>query len=177
MNREQLEHVIRAAAANADTAAVVIVGSQAILGSVPQPASQVLVRSMEADVFPLDHPERAILIDGAIGERSLFHETFGYYAHGVGLGDVVLPRGWRERLVPVCNENTRGCTGWCLELHDLAVSKLVAAREKDLEFLRAMQQTGLLEPDVLRSRVRETELGDSEARSLLLARCENLLSA
>jgi hypothetical protein len=28
-------------------------------------------------------PFRNSLIDGAIGEGSMFHETFGYYAHGV----------------------------------------------------------------------------------------------
>lgn len=131
MNREQLEHVIRAAAANADATDIVIIGSQAILGSCPNASSE-LTRSMEADVFPKERPINAILIDGAIGERSLFHETFGYYAHGVAEDTAVLPEGWKDRLVPIHNENTRGATGWCLEPHDLAVSKLVAGREKDL---------------------------------------------
>lgn len=40
---------------------------------------------MEADIFSLDNPRDADLIDGSIGERSLFHQTFGYYAHGVGV--------------------------------------------------------------------------------------------
>jgi hypothetical protein len=87
-------------------------------------------------VYPKDCPEHSILIDGSIGERSMFHETFGYYAHGVDETTAVLPSGWQERLVRVENENTRGSIGWCLEPHDLAVSKLVAAREKDLVFER-----------------------------------------
>ena len=91
MNREQLEHVIRAAAANADTDQIVIVGSQSILGAYPEVPHPVLCRSMEADVFPLESPQNSILIDGAIGERSIFHETFGYYAHGVAPETAVLP--------------------------------------------------------------------------------------
>jgi hypothetical protein len=93
MNREQLEHVIRAAAANADTDQIVIVGSQSILGAYPEVSHPVLCRSMEADVFPLESPQNSILIDGAIGERSIFHETFGYYAHGVAPDTAVLPEG------------------------------------------------------------------------------------
>ena len=106
MNRPQLEHIIRAAAGNADTTEIVVIGSQAILGTYPDAPDELLV-SMEADVFPRDRPEDSILIDGGIGERSIFHETFGYYAHGVDETTATLPAGWRERLVPIRNENTR----------------------------------------------------------------------
>ena len=68
---------------------------------------------------------------------SPFHETFGYYAQGVGEKTAVLPSGWKGRLVPVRGEGTRGATGWCLEVHDLVVAKLVAGREKDLDFAAA----------------------------------------
>ena len=129
MNRAQLEHIIRAAAANTDTTDIVVIGSQAILGAFPN-APVELLTSIEADVFPKDRPADSILIDGTIGERSLFHETFGYYAHGVDETTAILPEGWRERLVSIRNENTHGATGWCLEVHDLAVSKLAAGREK-----------------------------------------------
>lgn len=166
MNRSQLEHIIRAAAANADTTDVVIIGSQALLGSCPAPSSEVLTRSMEADVFPRDDPDRAILIDGAIGERSLFHETFGYYAHGVGRETAVLPEGWEDRLIPLRNENTRGCTGWCLDPHDLAVSKLVAGRRKDLEFIEAMFLGHLAQPLLVKSRLEKTPFSTKEARQL-----------
>jgi hypothetical protein len=46
----------------------------------------------------------------------------------------------------VRNENTKGATGWCLEVHDLAASKLVAGREKDFAFLRGLFQHGLADP-------------------------------
>lgn len=175
MTREQLEHIVRAAAANADTDEIVVVGSQAILGSVPQPSQGVLVRSMEADVFPLKFPERSILIDGAIGEKSVFHESFGYYAHGVAPETAILPEGWRDRLVPVRNENTRGCTGWCLDLHDLAVSKLAAGRDKDIEFLRGMRMEGLIDPATLRTRIKATLFPTPDAAASACSRCEKLL--
>jgi uncharacterized nucleotidyltransferase DUF6036 len=166
VNRPQLEHIIRAAAGNADTTDIVIIGSQAILGTYPDAPDELLV-SMEADVFPRDHPHDSILIDGGLGERSIFHEIFGYYAHGVDETTATLPEGWRERLVPIRNENTRGATGWCLEVHDLAVSKLVAGREKDLDFIAA--------PELVRERLAQTSLSES-ARSLAVARLHRLAS-
>ena len=131
MKRHELEHILRAASAITNQPDIVVVGSQAVLGQFPNAAAELLA-SMEADVFPKDRPDLSIQIDGAIGERSLFHETFGYYAHGVDETTATLPAGWKERLVPIHNENTGGATGWCLEVHDLIVSKLVAGRDKDL---------------------------------------------
>ena len=49
MTREQLEHLIRAAAAITDDDAIVVIGTQAILGQFPEaPAS--MRASMEADL-------------------------------------------------------------------------------------------------------------------------------
>jgi len=107
---------------------------------------------MEADVFPRAHPERAEVIEGAIGEGSPFHATFGYYAHGVGPETARAPAGWTDRLVPLRSANTRGATGWCLEPHDLVLAKLVAGREKDHAFARVAAQAGLVELDELRAR-------------------------
>ena len=122
MNRLALEHIIRASAGIADDTHIVVVGSQAILGQYPEAPAELLV-SIGADVYPKHDPDSSIVIDGAIGELSMFHQTFGYYAHGVGADTAVLPEGWQERVIAVRNENTRGYTGECLEAHDLAVSK------------------------------------------------------
>ena len=172
MNRAQLEHIIRAAAGNADADDIVVVGSQAILGSFPDAPAE-LLESMEADVFPRDKPHDSILIDGGIGELSPFHETFGYYAHGVAETTATLPEGWRERLVPIRNENTRGATGWCLEVHDLAVSKLVAGREKDLAFIAALFRHKLATPELVRARLAQTSLSEP-ARALAADRLNRL---
>jgi len=114
------------------------------------------------------------LIDGGIGELSPFHETFGYYAHGVDETTATLPEGWRERLVPIRNENTRGATGWCLEVHDLAVSKLIAGREKDLTFLAALFRHRLASPETVRERLGATALPSESFRAAVLARLQRL---
>lgn len=97
MTREELEHIIRASADITDQYEFVIIGSQSILGSVPQP-EPVFTVSMEADIYPLAAPELADKIDGAIGEGSEFHRTFGYYAQGVGPETAALPRDWMTRV-------------------------------------------------------------------------------
>ena len=110
MTRAQLEHLIRAAADIADDEEIVVIGSQAILGQFPEAPASMRV-SAEADLYPLHHPERADLIDGSIGELSPFHDTYGYYAQGVSETTAFLPRGWKERLIVVQNENTRQARG------------------------------------------------------------------
>lgn len=159
MTRAQLEHIIRAAAVIADDDELVIVGSQAILGQHPDAPAEVLA-STEADVFPKHYPERADVIDGAIGELSQFHQTFGYYAQGVSERTATLPSGWQQRLVAVRGPGTRGATGWCLETHDLAVSKLVAGREKDIDFVRALVKHGLIDVKTLGERLASTPLDE-----------------
>jgi hypothetical protein len=157
MHRQQLEHIIRASAGITGASEFVIVGSQAVLGQFPRAPAELLV-SIEADIFTLRDPADSDLIDGSIGEGSPFHQTFGYYAHGVSVETAVLPAGWRERLVRVHNENTGGSTGLCLEVHDLAVSKLVPGREKDIDFLNGLLSHGLVRVPVISERLAQTAL-------------------
>lgn len=172
MQRHQLEHIIRAAAGITGAQTFVIVGSQAVLGQFPHAPDELLV-SIEADVFSQRDPADSDLIDGSIGEGSPFHQTFGYYAHGVGTDTAVLPAGWQDRLVPVHNQNTGGGTGLCLEVHDLAVSKLVAGREKDMTFLSALLRHRLADTTAIRLRLAATPL-DAERRYLCAARLKRI---
>jgi hypothetical protein len=80
-------------------------------------------------------------------------------------------------LVPLHNENTRGATGWCLEVHDLAVSKLVAGREKDIEYLQALFRHRLAQPALVRKRLAMTALASIDARTLCFARLDRILAA
>lgn len=159
MTRPQLEHVIRAAATIAGDSEIVVVGSQAILGRHPDAPPELLV-SADVDLYPRNHPEKADLIEGSIGELSPFHETYGYYAQGVGERTAVLPDGWKERLVPV---PTAAGTGLCLEPHDLVISKYVAGREKDRSYVRSAIRHGLVDGATLLDRLRQTPL-DEEHR-------------
>lgn len=157
MRRAELEHVIRAAAAVSGDDEIVVVGSQAILGGHPEAPESLLV-SREADVYPRNRPELADEIDGSLGDGSYFDATYGYYAHAVGPETAVAPAGWEDRLVPIRNENTGGATGWCLEVHDLVLSKCVAGRDRDWEFAEEVLRHGLADPAELRRRLDDLPL-------------------
>lgn len=161
MRRVELEHIIRAAAEVAGDDELVVVGSQAILGQFPEAPEQMLT-SREADVYPKNRPEQADEIEGSLGDGSYFDSSFGYYAHAVGPGTAKAPAGWEGRLVPVQSENTGGATGWCLEAHDLVLSKCAAGRERDWEFAREALRHGLVDPDELQRRSADLPLPSSE---------------
>jgi hypothetical protein len=165
MTRAALEHIIRASAALTNEREFVVVGSQAILGQFPDAPDALLV-SIEADLYPRRAPGKSDLIDGAIGELSTFHETYGYYAHGVDDSTATLPAGWETRLVAVRNDNTGGATGWCLEVHDLACSKLVAGRARDWDFVRVLLAAGLVDPAILDERLTQLDLSPDRVDSL-----------
>lgn len=158
MNRAQLEHAIRAACDVAEDTEVWVFGSQAILGEYPQ-APRLLLASMEVDIQPKNKPEAVDLIDGTLGEGSLFDTTHGFYVHGVSLEVARLPMGWQNRVRPVQDEiGTRGNVGLCVEAHDLAVSKLAAHRPKDLDFVRTLLLEKLVSAATLQERIDETDL-------------------
>jgi len=139
VRRPDFDHVIAVSAAITGEDEIVVIGSQAILGRLPD-APDALLWSQEADVYPRSHPERAEAIDGALGDGSQFHASFGYYAHGVGPETAKAPSGWEQRLVPVRvprgPRDDRLATGWCMEPHDVVLAKCAAGRERDWEFAR-----------------------------------------
>ena len=97
MNRDQLEHIIRACADLTNEYEFIIVGSQSILGPKPNP-HEIFRMSNEADIYPMRAPDKADLIDGALGDGSIFHDENGYYAQGVGPDTACLPQDWQTRL-------------------------------------------------------------------------------
>jgi hypothetical protein len=168
VTREQLEHILRAASQIIQDDELLIIGSQSVLGTwdetlLPEEAH----RSIEADVAPLDGDEqKSDLIDGALGEGSLFHESFGIYAQGVSLTTATLPKGWRDRLVKLETPQTRPGRGLCLEPHDCVVSKMVAARPKDYEFATALLKAELLDPDTLSDRIELLDIAEPEKQRI-----------
>jgi hypothetical protein len=156
MTREQLEHILRAASQIATERDVLVIDSQSLLGSFAEDSlPHEATASMEADVAFFDDPgdAKADLVDGAIGELSGFHETFGIYAQGVSVTTAVLPARWQERVVPFATPGTAPGRGLCLDPHDCVISKLVANREKDLAFANALVREGLIDLDILADRL------------------------
>ena len=165
MRRDQLEHAIRAACQITGKLEVIIVGSQAILGTYPEYELPILAtRSLEIDVLPIadDNGETirlADLIVGVAGEFSPFELQHGFSIDGVDLTTSALPEGWRARLIKVQNENTAAPSGqpqyigWCLDKEDLCVAKLCAFREKDRNFVDALIADGLVDPALIGNRI------------------------
>jgi len=176
MNRADFEHVIAAAANIVGEDAFVVIGSQAILGPFPDaPAS--LLRSVEVDIYPAAAPERAIEIDGSLGDGSAFHEAFGYYAHGVGPGTARAPAGWERRLIeieiPPRPRSDRRPVARCLEPHDLVLAKCVAGRDRDWEFAGSALDASLVDRATLLSRVDDLPT-DEETRSSIAAHLDSI---
>lgn len=163
MRPQEFEHVVAVAAEVTGQDDLVVIGSQAILGSCGQPPESML-RSQEADIYPLRAPGDADLIDGALGNGSQFHLTFGYYAHGVGPETAKAPCGWQERLVkrtiPPRVASKRVAVAWCLEPHDLVLSKCAAGRDRDWDYATEALRAGIVEGELLLARVPELPLPD-----------------
>ena len=173
MRRDQLEHAIRASCQILGRDEVIVVGSQAILGSydegqLPPDATM----SLEVNILPISNDEAetekmADLLEGVAGEFSPFEDAHGFSIDGVDLTTATLPEGWRNRLVKVQNANTappdgsQEFTGWCLNKHDLCVSKLCAFREKDINFVSALLDAGLVDARSIEERLRH--LSDDKA--------------
>ncbi len=75
-----------------------------------------------------------------------------------------LPAGWHERLIEVVSPAPIRAVGLCIEVHDLAISKYVAGRDKDLEFNRELARYKLARKSVLLERLAATELDDERRR-------------
>lgn len=176
MNREQLEHAIRSACEVSGDNELYIFGSQAILGQFPQ-ADEKLTRSIEVDASPKNKPEAVDKIDGALGENSPFHHTHGFYVHGISIKTAYLPEGWEKRTNKVHDYMDENKIGWCVEAHDLAASKLIAYREKDISFVRILLIEKLIRAKTLENRLKmiKTDKGLKDRAINWLTRTANEL--
>jgi hypothetical protein len=149
MQRTELAHVLRASAEIAQEKSFVVVGSQAVLLLLDSPPAE-LLRSTEIDLYPSVHPEKSDWIDGAIGALSSFHDTYGYHADGVSPETASLPADWMSRAVITYIDDL---TAICPDLHDLAVSKCAAGRDKDAAFVQVLLRHGCIDIKILLQRI------------------------
>lgn len=152
MNRRQLEHVIDEIERRFGLEIVYVVGSSAVFASIPDLPPDALPSTRDVDLaVPPGAAFDANHVDFVLGEGSDFDAEYGYYVQGVGLETPTFaPEGWTERAVEI----RRGRTlAKCIELHDLALSKYGAGRDKDLEFTRSLVSRKLLDRDLLLRRL------------------------
>lgn len=174
MKRSELEHLIRAAAAVTGHTQFVVCGPQALL-ALGDDAPEELKPSLTADLFVPDNPKQTQLLGQSLGEMSVFDQTFQYCARPVNQDDLLLPEGWRDRVVPIESADTAGATGYCLEVHDLAISKLASGKEEDFTFVFGLLRHQLVDEGTLEDRLTATEMpiqlrADCEGRFARLMR-------
>ncbi len=129
----------------------IIVGSQSLYATTDLVPAAVL-RSVEADFMLADWGMETIRkVNRELGVTSDLYHSAGYYADGLGLATVVLVPGWRDRLQSLTDEQGQ-VRALCLEAHDAAVSKLMAGRDKDWPFIKALLDGGLISLPTLAER-------------------------
>ena len=165
MNLVALQHLLRAAKAMADDCEILVLGSASLLASFPNlgDASGPLASTYDADLCPAPFDETtAVMLSQALGESQAFHLRNGYHA------DILrptifetLPSGWRDRVVQVPD-----CAfASALEPNDLAVVKMLVAREKDISLVRMLNGLGLVDGKVVSDRLRQMDLDERLIRS------------
>lgn len=117
-------------------------------------------------MYPRRYPQAWAMLRRQLGSGSRFFDQNGYYLDCTDPGLATLPEGWLERLIPFRTPRTGGVTAWCLEPHDLFGSKLVAWREKDQQFLRAMLKHKLAKPLIVFSRIADLPVSPSRREEL-----------
>lgn len=174
MDADQLRDLARRAANRTGYRKILVLGSQAVHGSLPGVSlPPITTMSEEADlavVNDLSH-ETPHVIEAAFGIGSPYHQSFGVYADGIALSEVALPSGWEGRLrseqVTDHDAPDNPVTILFPEIHDLCASKLTVAvtggfgRRSDREFVKALADNGHLDLNVLHQRI--DELPDSVA--------------
>ncbi len=150
----------------------IIVGSQAIFALTDFPP-EIVRRSVECDYLLLKKlSELRPNLTERLGVFSDYQQLTGFYADILGLATVVLPEDWGKRLVELKNENGE-IIAFCVEIHDVAVSKLMAGREKDFEFLQVAFQCDYLKIETFIERIRL--ILSSPSSEALLPRLQKLI--
>lgn len=174
MTRRQLEHIVEEIGRRTGLEYFYIVGTSAILAEFTDPDDPVLIRSRDVDVIPgipdpVQDARLADRLDWLLGEGSDFELEHHYYVQGISMATPrFAPKDWQLRARPV---KVKAYTALCMEIHDLALSKYGAGREKDLEFTAALAQHHLVTRSTLIDRLRKVET-DENHRALIRQRIE-----
>jgi hypothetical protein len=139
LNRERVDHILRAAGVVTGKSRFVLIGSAAIAAwrsDIPE----VMAVSRDVDLFAYDTSdadEVADKLEGAMGQASQFDDTYGYYCDSVSNVTAVMPDDWETRAKLYSSPASGGVEALAPEANDIALSKAVAWRPKDIEWLRA----------------------------------------
>ena len=176
---EDLERVVRTLAREFQTNEVFIIGSQAILASMPD-APDLARESPEIDAFPgnarvweiaqgeIEPGVRHIASEHIFknfGFGSQFHDTHGFFIDGVDETTAMLPRGWQSRALKAEIEvDGKVVEGIAPSAVDLIVSKLARLDPKDRKFVEAIHKAKPLDLKLVEERIRETGMESAVAQ-------------
>lgn len=169
MTKAEFEDLLRRAGKIAGEQDFFLIGSQSLRGVCPA-IPRDFPKTVEADLYPRRRPQAWSLLRAQLGNQSKFFKKRGYYLDCTDPNLATLPEGWMERLIPFRTPRTGNVTAWCLEPHDLFVSKLAVYRNKDRRFLSAMLRHKLIRPNVVLTRIEELPVAkslQSEMKDLL----------
>ena len=166
MRVDELRDLARRAANVTGYRQILVLGSQAVHGALPDadlPA--ITTMSEEADLAVVGDVsgETPHMIEASFGMGSPYHQSFGVHADGIALSEVALPDGWEGRVrtqqIDDGADVDNPVTLLFPEIHDLCASKLTVAvtggfgRRSDRAFVSALAEAGLVDLGILNDRV------------------------
>lgn len=163
MRLDSLKHIARSVQAMMEAERLIVFGSSSLLASFPELgelAGSPLHATYDADLIPYPFEEEiGMMLDEAFGEDRGFHQRYGYHA------DIVRPKitetfpaGWESRLLRLDGLDRV----FFLEPHDMAAVKCLVGREKDAVQLTYLLHEGLLNQEMLRSRIGQIQVATDQ---------------
>lgn len=158
----------------------VIVGSQSIIGNKDWSESlpSEITGSVELDIIIADAPATFDEINGALGEFSRFHASYGYYADGIDLDTIRLPEGYLDRTtsldVDLQDAEHTTVEVEFISLEDAIACKIYAGRDKDRDYIKSVKENFDVEHEKLIECLDEISEGDFDLFSSLLNQYEAL---
>ena len=154
MNHTKMIHILRAVATITNEKTFVLVGSASVLLTSRNIPLQML-NTNEIDIYSPDSAsddDFSFLVE-SIGKGSQFDKTFSYYADGVSSKTAKMPADWEARAERVENLGIPDVTVLVPDVNDIALSKMMAWREKDRDWLQAGVWSKILDPRKMRERI------------------------
>lgn len=158
MNLEQIGRLLKEAKNITKHDEYVIIGSLSILGYEPHPPQQ-MIMSIDVDMYIKNDPSRTSDLHEKLGQGSEFENTNGYYADPVSPKLASLPEGWQNRLIEYHFGDVKA---FFLDPDDAAVSKYVRGDERDLRWIHAGLEAGILKIKTIEQRIGSAPTLDGE---------------
>ena len=172
MKIDTLIHLLMAAHQLCGHRDYVVIGSVSVLGMAQvEPIPLDMTLPIAADCYTLSDPPRVFDLSAQLGEGSPYHHAHGVYLDPVSPQLPTLPQDWEARLIRIEHPPI---TAHCLEPNDAAISKLARGEPRDLRWVRASLQAGLISLPMLRLRARSTAFLDAAEQSATLQRLADL---